>query len=367
MRISFGSLLRKAFNILHFTHGFLAKRLSPYIVLPPFRVTLFITDRCNLSCSFCYNKGNFNSIKQSVLSVDEWKRIIDSIPLTTAITITGGEPFLAPNFIEILEYACKTKKLVSVITNGSLLNDDMVKKIIDVKPTYFMFSLDGIGTYHNEIRGKNIFDDVAQNLVRMVELRNEHGNTFPKIGIKSVISNDNYGEIKKLIQFAESSGVDDIQFKFLYNNPLQQGLVFTESLNGELWDVGNSFRYSSSEASSIKLGVKDILSTSKSSKTSVGISIDTADIESVTSYIDNPKAFGVKACSKPWNEFTIYPDGEVTPCITYKVCNVRDIGYHVGHVLKHKKYLNFLSAMNRRFPYPAVCEGCNLTSMKKIK
>ena len=81
---------------------------------------LHLTYKCNLRCTYCYNK-TIRKDKQSHLPLKEWMLIIDKIaPYVKTITLTGGEFFLYPDLLKLLKYV-KHKcpdAVISAISNG---------------------------------------------------------------------------------------------------------------------------------------------------------------------------------------------------------------------------------------------------------
>ena len=85
-----------------------------------FKVNLHLLEACNFRCRTCF--AHFDS--KRLLSVDEWKRIIDNLYKSgrvNAVNFAGGEPFIYPQLGELVEYAHGLNLKVSIITNGSLI------------------------------------------------------------------------------------------------------------------------------------------------------------------------------------------------------------------------------------------------------
>lgn len=85
-----------------------------------FKVNLHLLEACNFRCRTCF--AHFDS--KRLLSVDEWKRIIDNLYKSgrvNAVNFAGGEPFIYPRLGELVEYAHGLNLKVSIITNGSLI------------------------------------------------------------------------------------------------------------------------------------------------------------------------------------------------------------------------------------------------------
>ncbi|MBN1593742.1 MAG: PqqD family peptide modification chaperone [Candidatus Coatesbacteria bacterium] len=134
------------------------------------RVHLTITGHCNLRCAHCGAIGSLN--KRDGLSTSDVKRIIDQLSERpeTSIAITGGEPLLRKDIVEIVEYSCeRTRTILS--TNGTLITDDLARSLGPL-PIIFQISLDGAtAAIHDMIRGIGQYDR-ALNGIRLLQ---EHG------------------------------------------------------------------------------------------------------------------------------------------------------------------------------------------------
>jgi len=85
------------------------------------RIYLSLTNKCNRECDFCAMYSSPS--KNTFLSFDKYKNIIDQIDGYFELQLEGGEPFLSDDFYLFLEYARATKKCNKIIisTNGVLL------------------------------------------------------------------------------------------------------------------------------------------------------------------------------------------------------------------------------------------------------
>ena len=109
----------------------------------PFRYFLELTYRCNLNCPYCYVG---DERKKTELSTEEWKNVIDQLPFYSIATLVGGEPLVRNDFIDILAYASKRiMNKVHVVSNGILINDEIIKAFIKYKLLLLSVSLDGWG------------------------------------------------------------------------------------------------------------------------------------------------------------------------------------------------------------------------------
>ena len=73
----------------------------------PNRFCFVLTNKCNLSCEFCFQDRRQ---LRGALSLEDWKRVVDQLPEGAWVTVTGGEPFAFRGFQEIVSYADSTSK-----------------------------------------------------------------------------------------------------------------------------------------------------------------------------------------------------------------------------------------------------------------
>ena len=156
------------FDILRRTYSLLSEKNPFNYMFPPIRYFLELTYRCNLRCPFCFiNKDR----TKNEMTTAEWLQIIDQIPFYSFISILAGEVLLRPDFMEILEYACKKSMgKVSIITNGLLLDEYKIKKFIDLNMLLLSVSIDGYGKNHDKFRNKEgLHDNISKNLFLLKE------------------------------------------------------------------------------------------------------------------------------------------------------------------------------------------------------
>lgn len=90
-----------------------------------------ITNKCNLNCIHCYNDSDIS--KKDNLTINEFKYTVDELKKNNINTIQliGGEPFLFPTSIifEMFDYASQNFKEFEVFTNGTAVNEKLIKDI----------------------------------------------------------------------------------------------------------------------------------------------------------------------------------------------------------------------------------------------
>ncbi len=181
----------------------------------PVNYTISITDKCNSECKTCY----IHTKKTKELTLEEYEYIFKDIKKTPYwVTISGGEPFLRRDLLQILillQKYCRPK-IINIPTNGILTTKivQTVKKICEDLPDtqiIINLSIDGIGVLHNKIR--NVPDNYRKVIetYKLLKKMNYHNLS---VGIHTVISSynvDNYfGIAEKLIQLSPDSYITEI-------------------------------------------------------------------------------------------------------------------------------------------------------------
>ncbi len=87
---------------------------------------------CNMNCKMCYvrmTKEEMNGTGYSMLSCDEWLRIADEgiEQGMLFLLLTGGEPLLYPEFTRLYQELSKRGLILSLNTNGTLINEETAK------------------------------------------------------------------------------------------------------------------------------------------------------------------------------------------------------------------------------------------------
>lgn len=127
-----------------------------------------LTTRCNNNCSHCV-VTNPNVKNEYLLTTQEIMRIIDEIDLIgyKEVIITGGEPLLRTDIIEIIKYIYEKNLKINIMTNGTLLDETIIEKLkIYNKLLSVTVSLYGYNeeSYYNFTKNKIGFNDVIRGL-----------------------------------------------------------------------------------------------------------------------------------------------------------------------------------------------------------
>jgi MoaA/NifB/PqqE/SkfB family radical SAM enzyme len=176
----------------------------------PVYLSIETTRMCNLRCIMCEHTIDFTD-DNNYMSKESFMKLLNNTPHLVGINLTGlGEPLLNPDFIDIVKIAKMRKLYVEFFTNGTLLNESIIKNLIKLRVDRVIFSLDAAEeTTYRRIRGANYFNRVLNNIVNFINMRNVlHGRTI--IAVNFVLQQINKDEVNKFIRLMRMINVDEI-------------------------------------------------------------------------------------------------------------------------------------------------------------
>lgn len=157
----------------------------------PLLVDLELSSVCNLKCPMCYTiTDEFKEkVHAKFMNFELYKKIIDEIKdKVPAIRLSlRGESTLHPKFIEFIKYAKDSDiKEISTLTNGSKLELDYFKKIVDAGIDWITISIDGLDNEYEKIRKPLKFRDILKKVTDISLYKKENNLHKPVIKIQSL-------------------------------------------------------------------------------------------------------------------------------------------------------------------------------------
>lgn len=155
------------------------------------------TNLCNAKCVFCPRDEMHR--RQGVMDMDLFKKVVDecvTLGITHVRVHNYGEPFLDKQLVEKVRYA-KERGIaeVGMISNGSLISEDIAQGMIDAGLDAINISVDASGKEVFESTRLNLnYDDVIRNIETLVRLRKAAGRVRPKLILSFVRQNNSVDE-----------------------------------------------------------------------------------------------------------------------------------------------------------------------------
>ena len=189
----------------------------------PLQTVLFISEKCNLACRHCniYRKENpkiktYEQIREELeYAYGLGSRFVD---------FEGGEPMLwedgEKNINDLIRLAKQTGFFSTTVTTNAQL------PFKGCEADSIWVSLDGLGKYHDEIRGKGTFDRLVKNIA-------ECGH--PAVSVNMVVNRLNHPSVVETIEFVrDNPHIKSISFNFHTPFPGTEELFVNWGVRGEV-------------------------------------------------------------------------------------------------------------------------------------
>jgi len=188
----------------------------------PINLTLSVTNQCNSRCQSCDIWKIYPAEKERLveeLTVPEIETIFRKIGPVYFFNISGGEPFLRKDIVDIVRVGCTHLRpsVVHIPTNAlspqriAGLTEEILLGMREWGPPGVKLTLkpsfDGVGEFHDWVRGiPGNYAKLQETLRLLGELRERYDHL--RIGVGTVISTMNIARLPEIIDAADSFGVD---------------------------------------------------------------------------------------------------------------------------------------------------------------
>jgi MoaA/NifB/PqqE/SkfB family radical SAM enzyme len=158
----------------------------------------------------------------------------------------GGEPFMHPDALEIIEYAKAKGFHVSVNTNFTLIDPESAKRLVDAGVDHLIISIwaGSAATYVKTHPNKNEddFRVLKKTLTFLNDYKGKRGRS-PIVKVYDVLSNINYHEYEAMIELVAETGSESVEFTLIDTIPGKTDvLLLTQSQAQELLQRAEAMR-----------------------------------------------------------------------------------------------------------------------------
>lgn len=201
----------------------------------PLSISFELTPFCNFNCVMCYVHLNEEGAKKQgrVMSADEWLEIARQAKEmgTLEISLTGGEPFVHPQFWQIYSELNRMGFLITILSNGSLIDEAAIEKFREYGMPY-RIKLTVYGASNETYLKTCGLPDGFTRVSRAIDLLKEA--QVPLI-LTSTIVKENAEDLQNIYAFAREKGL-----------PMQHTISVLNSARGSLNSI-NSSRFALSD------------------------------------------------------------------------------------------------------------------------
>jgi MoaA/NifB/PqqE/SkfB family radical SAM enzyme len=350
----------------------------------PQTISLTITNACNLRCRMCGQWSGEGYMRpprgsdpeagpkrtRDELGLAEWKRLIDEAADhgIRSLLLRGGEAFLYPDMLPLLEYIRSKDMFVSIDTNGTRLAR-FAADLVRIGNMHLTVSVDGPEQIHDSVRGvKGTFAKVRAGLARLAEEERKSGRTLSK-SATFTISGDSYRGLGKMPDVARGLGLNAICIVAYYFFPAAVGKQYEQELRRNFGSGAYSWRGFHHEQSGVDVEV--FLKELRDYRSKLDGILDypyfpMTEEEYRTWFSDAVTPVGSPDCANVEQLIDIQPSGDANFCVDfpdYVIGNVRESTIEaIWNGPRAEKFREY----RRRKPL-AVCCRCGAKYMAEIR
>lgn len=168
-------------------------------------IAIEVTTKCNLLCKMC-DRNNLDRGFGN-LDFEVYKKIVDEISKFETIQTVNlqgfGEPLIYPEYIEAVAYS-KRKEIsnIALNTNGTLLDEKMIKELVKAGIDTISISLDAFTkeTY-DIVRPNSDFEMVVRNIKNLLRYKLQNNLKKPRVQLTFVDQKKNHHELKGFVEY----------------------------------------------------------------------------------------------------------------------------------------------------------------------
>ena len=315
---------KRAWNLVLLVGSYLYARFSGRAVHAgmPASISFEPTTSCNLRCPECPSGLRSFTRPTGMLPEQLFKKVIDELAPTLSYLIFyfQGEPYLHPQFLELVQYAASKKIYTATSTNAHYLNDKNARKTVESGLSRLIISIDGTtqDTYQQyRVGGK--LNKVLEGTANVVKWKKELKSATPHIIFQFLVVRPNEHQIAEVKELAREYGADEVKLK-----------------TAQIYDYEDG---------------SDLIPT----------------IDKYARYKKQPDGkYAIKSellshCWKMWHSCVLTWDGKVVPC-----CFDKDAHHQLGsteeqtfeEVWRGKQYQQFRASLLRSRSEIEMCKNC---------
>ncbi len=316
---------KKMLNNLKVLSGFYISRMTKKAIHKglPISIAIEPTTSCNLRCPECPSGLRQFTRDTGMLDENFFKKMIDELhPTLTYLTFYfQGEPYLNPNFLQMVKYASDKKVFTSTSTNAHYLTSEQAKKTVESGLDKIIISIDGTTqeTYQSYRVGGHL-DKVIEGTKNIIHWKKELKSKTPYVVFQFLVVKPNQHQIEDVKKLGKELGVDTVKFKTAQVYDFENGNELIPTIN-------KYSRYKQNTDGTFE--IKNNL---------------------------------LNQCWRMWNSCVITWDGLVVPC-----CFDKDAKHQLGDLKKqsfksvwqNESYQNFRQAILKSRKEIDICANCS--------
>lgn len=169
----------------------------------PLSGTFELSPVCNFNCRMCYVRKSWKEVQESprkILSLEDWRKLAKEARDAGMLylLLTGGEPFLWPDFWSLYEELIDMGFLITINTNGSLIDEEAIARLNGRPPHQINITLYGASddTYRRLCGADKVFSKVDYAIRNLLKAGHS-------VKINCSLTPENAGDLDRIIDYAQ--------------------------------------------------------------------------------------------------------------------------------------------------------------------
>lgn len=171
-------------------------------------------------CSMHERLQSFKSAnRRHEIEVDVMKKLIkEAVKMRIgSLILIGGEPFLEPRLLELVNFARESGiEGITVVTNGTLFNESVIKNIFDLNLDNLNFSISIDAATEKtfaQIRGENALGKIIENVNLINSIKEKENKIYPNICSVCTIMDQNLEELMDIVKLCRKIKISRLIFQ----------------------------------------------------------------------------------------------------------------------------------------------------------
>lgn len=341
-------------------HAHLPKLLTPGYALPPLRVAFILTHRCNLKCDMCnvWPAADKRPANRQELNSDEIRHTIRQTPFFSIVTFTGGEPFVRSDIENLLAWTAARRKL-HLVSNATLIDRDRIDLLFRLRSRGLLgkgllslgISLEGPEALHDRIvhlpgafaHSFHVLREIAQHKI-------QRNAAYPLLDLKVVLTAANVNDLDNLFRMGAEAGADIFSLQIENTQTSSYGV-----------EDGRANAHAEPPApvdvidpEQLRDRIENLKKLAANSTMRLRFNPD-MPLTALLDRYQNRFNAGHFCCNVAWSILHVGPYGDVYPCYTYPMGNVREKS--LFRIWNDRPYREFRTNLRRDHIWPG-CAGC---------
>ncbi|MBR1617320.1 SPASM domain-containing protein [bacterium] len=290
---------------------------------------------------------------ENELTTEDWYNITTQIPLYSTVVITGNDPLEREDFSEILrDVSKKTFKRIELECFAHNLTPKITNTLIDVQLKKIAISID-----NDKI--KESFEKLNE-FCKILKLNNYNIT----VELRADILGNNFSDLINIFEFASNKGFDFLSLYFKDISPVRNTTpkdTFGKEFYCTMYPIEQYFDFEEFENFNFELfKIKKYSKTEIIFKPELKNPIYQTQLERI--YSKDCKLLEIyNPCIYPCTNLYINPVGDIYPCLSYKMGNVKENS--IKEILSNQKYKAFLENLKNKKLFMS-CSMCHELTLK---